>query len=160
VARSKRPTGNGIRLDGLRAELRSALVGQVERGDPRYLGDWGPELSSQERREANEASPAIRQARRKIDAIDRGVGIVCGCPHPRGWPELANVPQVADRSLKRVFVDKHDNIRPVWTPRHTVPHDPDAEVDEMIQRRLDALAAEVADIFAELELPVQEVCWI
>jgi hypothetical protein len=138
MARSKRPTGNGIHLDGIRNELRDALVARVKRGDPRLHADFcGVELSSRQREEANAASPEIRSARRNIEQIDKGVGIITRTPYWRRWPELENVPGVQERAVRRVFIDRYDNVRPIHTPWGP-PYDNEADL---------------AAILAELELP-------
>jgi hypothetical protein len=146
MARAKRPTGNGIHLDGIRDELRDNLVAQVKRGDPQLHADFcGRELSSQERREANERSPEIRSARRKIEQIDAGLSIITGKPYWRRWPELEHVPGVQERAVKRVFIDRYDNVRPIHTPWGP-PYDNEADLTA---------------ILAELELsPDTEVIWI
>lgn len=146
MARAKRPGGNGIRLNGLRASLRANEVAQVKRGDPRLGGDWGPEQSNVQRDRAIEESPVIRQARRRIEAIEAGAGIITRRPQPTRWPELANVPGV--EAVRRVYVDRHDAVRPIHTPRA-------ATYDTK------ALAAELAAICAELDLPAAaEVVWM
>jgi hypothetical protein len=142
VARAKRPGGNGIRLAGIRASLRAAEVAKLAKRDPRLDGDWGPELSNVQRDAANDESPVIRQARRRIEAIDAGAGIITGRPWLKRWPELANVPGV--EAVRRVYVDRHDAVRPVFTARQP-----------------EGLAAELAAIRAELGLPADaEAIWI
>jgi hypothetical protein len=149
VARAIRPTGDGIHLDGIRGELRDALLRRVQRGDPRVLEDLlcGRKLSLREREQINQRSPEIRSAKRKIEQIDAGLPIITGTPYPRRWPELENVPGVVERTVKRVFIDRYDNVRPVHTPRPTQPPY--------------ATKADLAAILAELELPTDtEVIWI
>jgi hypothetical protein len=148
MARSKRPSGNGIRLDGIRDELRAALVARVKRGDPRLVADFsGHELSSLERERANERSPEIGSPKRKIELIDAGLPIITGTPYSQRWPELENVPGVQERSVKRVFIDRYGKVRPIHAPRPTrPPYDTEADL---------------AAILAELELPTDtEVIWI
>jgi hypothetical protein len=145
MARAKRPTGNGIHLDGIRDELRAALVRQVKRGDPRLIEC--DQLSSREREQINDRSPEIRSAQRKIEQIDNRVGIVTRTPYWRRWPELENVPGVQDRTVKRVFIDRYDNVRPIHTPAPTAPP-------------YDA-TADLAAISDELGLPPHtEAIWI
>jgi hypothetical protein len=111
MARRRQPADGGIHLSGLRAMLREDVTRHLT--DPRLVpGLGGPELSSRQREQANAASPTVRQAQRQIDCLNSGDLFVIGLPSPRDWPELASVPWVLDRSVRRVIVSADDTIRP------------------------------------------------
>lgn len=84
------------------------------RGDPRLLPDLAPDLTSEQRRQANASSPAIRQAQRTLARIDAGEDIEGGRPSARYWPELAEVPWYNDPTVRLVTVAADDTVRPVY----------------------------------------------
>ena len=110
MARQRKPQDGGVYLPGIRAMLREHLRRQLV--DPRLLADFGPELSSRQREQANAASPVVRQAQRMLDRLDAGDPIEAGVPSPRDWPELASAPWILDYSVRRVVISAADTIRP------------------------------------------------
>jgi hypothetical protein len=77
---------------------------------PDITADW----SSDDRRRANAASPAIQHAQRMIERLDAGEEITTGRPGSGAWPELATVPWYADYSVRLVRVAADDTVRPVY----------------------------------------------
>ncbi len=114
MAKLLTPQHGGVHLPGIREELRSRWHGEVLRGDPRLLADFAPDMTSEERRQANAASPVVRQAERMVDRIDAGEDIETGRPSARDWPELAGVSWSADPSVRRVVVSADDTVRPIY----------------------------------------------
>lgn len=114
MARQLTPKHGGVYLPGIRDELRARYESEVLRGDPRLMPDLAPDMSTEQRRQANAASPAIRQAQRTLDRIDCGEDIETGRPSAREWPELADVPWYSDPTVRRVIVSANDVVRPVW----------------------------------------------
>jgi hypothetical protein len=114
MAKPLTPKHGGVYLFGYRDELRARYESEVLRGDPRLLADLAPDLTSEQRRQANAASPAIRQAQRTLDRIDAGEDIEDSRPNARHWPELAEVPWYSDPSVRRVTVSADDTVRPVY----------------------------------------------
>jgi hypothetical protein len=114
MAKLLTPKHGGVYLPGIRDEIRAHYESEVLRGDPRLMRDLTPHMSSEERRQANAASPAIRQAQRTLDRLDAGEDIEDGRPSAREWPELADVPWYADPTVRRVIVSANDVVRPVW----------------------------------------------
>jgi hypothetical protein len=114
MARQLTPKRGGTYLPGIRDEIRARYESEVLRGDPRLLADLAPDLTSEQRRQANAASPAIRQAQRTLDRIDAGEDIEDGRPSAREWPELADVPWYSDPTVRRVVVSADDTLRPIY----------------------------------------------
>jgi hypothetical protein len=114
MAKLLTPQHGGVYLPGIREELRSRWHGEVLRGDPRLLADFAPGMTSEECRQANAASPVVRQAERMVDRIDAGEDIETGRPSARDWPELAGVSWSADPSVRRVVVSAYDTVRPIY----------------------------------------------
>jgi hypothetical protein len=113
VAKLRVPLSGGVYLPGIRDAMRSSYCAEVLRGDPRLLPDF-TELSSEERRRANAASPVVRQAERTLAHIDAGEDIETGRPSAHHWPELAAAPWYSDPTVRRVIVSADDTVRPVY----------------------------------------------
>jgi hypothetical protein len=113
MAKHLAPKHGGVYLPGIRDEIRAHYEREVLRGDPRLMPDLTPDLTSAQRRQANAASPAIRQAERTLARIDCGEDIDCGRPSARDWPELADVPWYSDPTVRRVVVSADDTVRPI-----------------------------------------------
>lgn len=77
---------------------------------PAFTEDW----TSEERRQANAASPVVRQAERTLAHIDAGEDIETGRPLAHAWPELAAASWYADPSVRRVVVSADDTVRPIY----------------------------------------------
>ena len=114
MAKLLTPKHGGVYLPGIRAELRARYEHEVSRGDPRLMPDLTPAMSSDERRQANAASPVIRQAERMLARIDVGEDIETGRPTAHHWPELAAASWYADPSVRRVVVSADDIVRPIY----------------------------------------------
>ncbi|MGO9031036.1 hypothetical protein [Mycobacterium sp.] len=113
MAKLLKPKHGGVYLPGIRDEIRAWYEREVLRGDPRALPDFTPDLTSEQRRQANATSPVIRQARRMVDRIDAGEDIETGRPSARDWPELAGVSWYSDPTVRRVVVSADDTVRPI-----------------------------------------------
>ena len=87
MAKLLAPKRGGVYLAGIRDELRARYQRQAV--DPRLLPDFTPDMSSDERRQANAASPVVRQAERTLARIDAGEDIEDGRPSAHDRPELA-----------------------------------------------------------------------
>ena len=111
MAKLLAPKRGGVYLAGIRDELRARYQRQAV--DPRLLPDFTPDMSSDERRQANAASPVVRQAERTLARIDAGEDIEDGRPSAHYWPELAAAPWYADPSVRRVVVSADDTVRPI-----------------------------------------------
>jgi hypothetical protein len=114
MAKHLAPKGGGVYVPGLRDEIRAGYEREVLRGDPRLMPDLTPDMTSEERRRANAASPATRQAERMLARLDAGEPIRCRRPSAHHWPELAAAPWYADPSVRRVVVSADDAVRPVF----------------------------------------------
>lgn len=114
MAKQLQPKYGGVYVLGIRDELRARYKHEVLRGDPRLMPDLTPDMSTEQRRQANAATPAIRQAQRTLDRIDAGEDIEDSRPNARHWPELAEVPWYSDPSVRRVTVSADDTVRPVY----------------------------------------------
>jgi hypothetical protein len=114
MAKPLTPKHGGVHLPGIRDYLRQSPEREVLRGDPRLLADFAPDMTSEQRRQVNAASPVIRQARRMVDRIDAGEDIETGRPSARDWPELAGVSWYADPTVRRVIVSADDTVRPIY----------------------------------------------
>lgn len=114
MAKPLAPKHGGTHLPGIRDEIRARYESEVLRGDPRLLADLALDLTSEQRRQANAASPAIRQAERMLDRIDAGQDIEDGRPSAREWPELVEVPWYSSPSVRRVVVAADDTVRPIY----------------------------------------------
>jgi hypothetical protein len=108
-----RPDG-GVYLPGIRDELRRQEERLVFRGDARLLADFAPHLTPEQRRQANAASPAVRQAARTLARLDAGEDIETGRPNARRWPELAAAQWYSDPTVRRVVVAADDTVRPIF----------------------------------------------
>jgi hypothetical protein len=113
MAKQLTPKHGGVYLPGLRDEVHAWYEREVLRGDPRLLADFAPELTSEQRRQANAASPVVRHAERTLARIDAGEDIETGRPSARYWPELLDVTWYADPSVRRVVVSADDTVRPI-----------------------------------------------
>jgi hypothetical protein len=114
VAKHLAPKHGGVYLPGIRDEIRAGYESEVLRGDPRLMPDLTPDMSTEQRRQANAASPAIRQAERTLARIDCDEDIDCGRPSARYWPEVADVPWYSDPTVRRVVVFADDTVRPIY----------------------------------------------
>lgn len=114
MAKQLKPKHGGVYLPGIRDDLRAHYQREVLRGDPRLTPDLAPDLTSEQRRQANAASPAIRQAERTVARLDAGEDIETGRPSAHHWPELADVPWYADPTVRRVIVSADDTVRPIY----------------------------------------------
>jgi hypothetical protein len=114
MAKPLAPKHGGVYLPGIREQLRDDYQREVLRGDPRLFPDLTPDLTSEQRRRANAASPAIRQAEHTLARIDAGEDIEDGRPSARYWPELADVPWYSDPTVRRVIVAADDTVRPIY----------------------------------------------
>jgi hypothetical protein len=120
------PRANGgavvTRVEGLYADLLAAARLEVERGDPRvpYISD-----DPAERRKLNARSPCIRQAQRRVEAMEAGESVIIprsGIGVPTCFPEARNVPWLNDRfnGVSLIRVSSGDLISP--TERHRNGH--------------------------------------
>jgi hypothetical protein len=114
MAKHLAPPGGGVYLPGFRGELRAGYEREVLRGDPRVLPAFTEDWTSEERRQADAASPVIRQAERTVARIDAGEDIETRKPTAHRWPELAATPWYADASVRRVVVSADDTVRPIY----------------------------------------------
>ena len=114
MAKLLAPKHGGVYLPGIRDALRAEYEREVLRGDPRLLADFAPDMTSEERRQANAASPVVRQAERTLARIDAGEDIETGRPSAHDWPELAAASWYADPSVRRVVVSADDTVRPIY----------------------------------------------
>ena len=114
MAKRLTPKHGGVFVDGIRDALRADYQSEILRGDPRLMPDITPDMSTEQRRQANAASPAIRQAERMIERIDAEEDIDTARPTAHRWPELADVPWYADSSVRLVRVSADDTVRPIY----------------------------------------------
>jgi hypothetical protein len=114
VAKSLAPPDGGLYVDGLRAALRAEYEAEVLRGDPRVHAAFTEDWTSAERRQANDASPAIRHARRRVEALDAGEVVTTGRPSARVFPELLGAPWWTDTGVRLVTVAADDTLRPIY----------------------------------------------
>jgi len=114
VAKLLTPKHSGVYLPGIRDEIRQWHEREVLRGDPRLLADFAPDMTSEQRRRANAASPVIRQAEHTLARMDAGEDIETGRPSAHDWPELAAASWYADPSVRRVVVSADDTVRPIY----------------------------------------------
>jgi hypothetical protein len=114
MAKLLTPKHGGVYLPGIRDEIRQWHEREVLRGDPRLLADFAPDMTSEERRRANAASPVVRQAERTLARIDAGEDIETARPSARDWPELTAASWYADPSVRRVVVSADDTVRPIY----------------------------------------------
>jgi hypothetical protein len=104
----RRLAAGGAEIPGLRATMRRNMARRLN--DPRVMAR--EELSIAERRELNETSPVVIEAKQFIAPIDRG-DTVCvpriyadGNSHPEGRA----IPWI--KSVSMILVDAQDCIRP------------------------------------------------
>ena len=109
------PKDGGVYLPGIREEIRASHQREVLRGDPRVMPAFTEDWTSEERRQANAASPVIRQAERMLARMDAGEDIETRRPSAHHWPELAEVSWYADPTVRRVIVSANDVVRPVYS---------------------------------------------
>jgi hypothetical protein len=114
MAKHLAPKHGGVYLPGFRDELRAGYESEVLRGDPRVLPGFTEDWTSEERRQANAASPVIRQAECTLARIDAGEDIEARKPTAHRWPELTAAPWYADPSVRRVVVPADDTVRPIY----------------------------------------------
>ena len=112
MAKLLTPKHGGVYLPGIREEIRASHQREVLRGDPRVMPAFTEDWTSEERRQANAASPVIRHAERMLARIDAGEDIGTGKPTAHHWPELADVPWYADPTVRCVVVAADDTVRP------------------------------------------------
>jgi len=113
MAKLLTPKHGGVYLPGVRDELRARYQRQAA-SDPPLMADLTPGMSSEQRRRANAASPAVRQAERTLARIDAGEDIEDMRPSARYWPELVDVPWYADPTVRRVVMSTDDTVRPIY----------------------------------------------
>jgi hypothetical protein len=114
MAKLLTPKGGGVYLPGFRDQIRAGYEREVLRGDPRVLPGFTEDWTSEERRQANAASPVIRQAERTLARIDAGEDIATRKPTAHHWPELTAASWYADTSVRRVVVSADDTVRPIF----------------------------------------------
>lgn len=114
MAKRLTPKHGGVYLPGVYNEIRAHYEREVLRGDPRALPDFTPDLTSEQRRQANATSPVVLQAQRMLQRLDAGEDIEQRRPSAHDWPELPDAPWYGDYSVRRVVVSANDVVRPVW----------------------------------------------
>jgi hypothetical protein len=114
VAKPLTPKPGGVYLQGYRDEMRAGYESEVLRGDPRLHPAFTEDWTSEERRQANEASPVVRQAEHMLQRLDAGEDIETRKPSAHHWPELGDVPWYSSPSVRRVVVSADDTVRPIF----------------------------------------------
>jgi hypothetical protein len=86
----------------------------IDDGDPRIAHDFAGRPLTDSERAANNASPhsGPSYARRHLAALDKDGWTVTMAPSASEFPEVAAVPWLADRSVRRVRVYADDTSEP------------------------------------------------
>lgn len=107
---AKTRAGRRYTVPGLWEHWRRCLLAEVERGDPRIACDFALGMTDAARKRANDAASA--SPKRTLAHMDDCGWFSRGRPPARQFPEAAEVPWLADRSVARIRVYADDSIEP------------------------------------------------